>query len=68
MGDFLKCPRLYYYKNIYKDKYRRKIDIPNPHKTLGILIHENVESLANIPYNKRGDEIKNNLLNNYKNS
>ena len=68
MGDFMKCPRLYYLKSIYKDKYGRKIDIPSPYKSLGIAIHETVEALANIPTENRIKEIENNLLNNFQNN
>ena len=68
LGDFQKCPRLYYFKNIYKDKYARKIDIPSPYKSLGIAIHEVVENLANTPSNIRLDKIQKDLLNDYKNN
>jgi ATP-dependent helicase/DNAse subunit B len=44
---FLKCPRLYYLHNIYKDKNsRRKISIVNPALSLGIAVHEVLEGLA----------------------
>lgn len=47
MGDFLKCPRLYYLHNMYKDpKSGRKITIISPHMSLGIAVHEVLEGLS----------------------
>lgn len=47
MGDFLKCPRLYYLHNVYKDpKTGRKINITNPALALGVSVHEVLEGLA----------------------
>lgn len=47
MGDFLKCPRSYYLKNIYKDpKSKKKIGIVNPALSLGSAVHEVIEGLA----------------------
>jgi len=48
MGDFLKCPRLYYLHNIYKNpKTGKKINIINPALALGQIVHEVVEGLQN---------------------
>jgi ATP-dependent helicase/DNAse subunit B len=48
MGDFLKCPRAYYLKNIYKDpKTGKKVGIVSPALSLGSAVHEVVEGLAN---------------------
>ena len=48
MGDFLKCPRAYYLKNIYKDpKTKRKMGIVTPALSLGSAVHEVVEGLGN---------------------
>jgi ATP-dependent helicase/DNAse subunit B len=47
MGDFLKCPRAYYLKNIYKNpKTGRKINIVSPALSLGQSVHEVVEGLG----------------------
>jgi ATP-dependent helicase/DNAse subunit B len=47
MGDFLKCPRAYYLKNIYKDpKTGRKVGTVSPALSLGSAVHEVVEGLA----------------------
>lgn len=54
MGDFLKCPRLYYLHNIYKDPGTgRKMSIVSPHMSLGIAVHEVLEGLGNYPANER---------------
>lgn len=54
MGDFLKCHRAYYLKNIYKDpKTGRKIGIVSPALSLGSAVHEVLEGLANYTANER---------------
>ena len=48
MGDFLKCPRAYFLKNIYKDpKTGKKIGIVSPALSLGSAVHDVVEGLGN---------------------
>ena len=47
MGDFLKCERLYYLHNVYKNpKTGKKINITCPPLALGIAVHEVLEPLA----------------------
>lgn len=46
IGDFLKCPRLYYLHNVYKNDAGRKINIISPSLSLGIAVHETLEGLA----------------------
>ena len=54
MGDFIKCPRLYYLHNIYKDpKTKNKIAIVTPYMSLGIAVHEVLEGLGDIPAEER---------------
>lgn len=54
MGDFIKCPRSYYLKNVYKDpKTKRKMNIVNPALSLGVSVHEVLEGLANFPSEER---------------
>lgn len=54
MGDFLKCPRLYYLHNVYKDpKTNRKMTLVTPHMSLGIAVHNVLEGLANYPSEER---------------
>ena len=54
MGDFLKCPRLYYLHNVYKDpKTNRKMTIVTPHMSLGIAVHNVLEGLGAYPSGER---------------
>ena len=54
MGDFLKCPRLYYLHNVYKNpKTGKKINLVSPALSLGSAVHEVVEGLAEFPAEKR---------------
>ena len=57
IGDFLKCPRAYYLKNVYKDpKTNHKIQIISPPLALGQAVHDVLESLSNIPTPDRFNE------------
>lgn len=47
ISDFLKCPRLYYLKNIYKNERGKKVTLTSPALSLGIAVHETVEGLKN---------------------
>ncbi len=54
MGDYLKCPRAYYLKNVYKDpKTHHKISIMSPALALGQSVHEVIESLSILPVSER---------------
>lgn len=54
MSDFLKCPRLYYYINIYKNpKSGRKITMMNPHLALGQAVHGVLDELSQLPSDSR---------------
>jgi RecB family exonuclease len=55
MGDFLKCSRLYYLHNVYKNTSGRKISIVSPHMSLGIAVHDVLEGLAEYPSDERLD-------------
>lgn len=47
IADFLKCPRLYYLRNVYKDpKTGHKITVIKPPLALGQIVHEVVEHLS----------------------
>jgi ATP-dependent helicase/DNAse subunit B len=46
IGDFLKCPRLYYLHNVYKTEKGKKINITSPALSLGIAVHETLEGLS----------------------
>ncbi len=63
MGDFLKCPRLYYLHNIYKDpKTGRKVNIVAPPLSLGQAVHEVLEGLIRFSVE---DRMKQPLLEHY---
>ena len=52
--DYLKCPRSYYLKNIYRDpKNNHKIAIMQPALALGQVVHEVLESLSKLPVEER---------------
>jgi ATP-dependent helicase/DNAse subunit B len=54
ISDFLKCPRAYYLKNVYKDpQTNNKIQIITPPLALGQAVHEVIESLSVLPTEKR---------------
>ncbi len=54
VSDFLKCPRLYYLVNVYKNPLSgRKITIMNPHLALGQVVHGILEDLATLPSHER---------------
>lgn len=54
ISDFLKCPRLYYLRNVYKNpKNGHKMTIITPPLALGQAVHEVIESLAVLPVEER---------------
>ena len=54
ISDFLKCPRAYYLRNVYKDpRTRHKIQIMSPSLALGQAVHEVLESLSVLPTDQR---------------
>src|ERR1035437_8129279 len=53
IGDFLKCPRLYYLHNVYKNDKGRKINITSPALSLGIAVHETLEGLSKYKVEER---------------
>jgi len=57
ISDFLKCPRAYYLKNIYRDpESNHKINLINPPLSLGRVVHKVLESLSSLPQEKRFQE------------
>lgn len=63
MGDFLKCPRLYYLHNVYKDpRSKNKIAITSPYMSLGVAVHNVLENLVNF---KREERFARDLLADY---
>ncbi len=59
IGDFLKCPRAYFLHNMYKNERGKKINLVNPHLSLGIAVHETLEGLLQY---KAEDRLKKPLL------
>ncbi len=53
ISDFLKCPRLYYLRNIWKNKDGQKINIVSPYMSLGSAVHQTIEPLAMLKSEER---------------
>lgn len=54
ISEFLKCPRAYFLKNVYKDPATgHKMAIVSPPLALGQAVHEVIESLAILPVSER---------------
>jgi ATP-dependent helicase/DNAse subunit B len=54
ISDFLKCRRLYYLRNVYKDpKTNHKVNIISPSLALGQSVHEVLEALSLLPAEER---------------
>ena len=54
ISDFLKCPRCYYLRNVYKSKQtNRKMNIITPPLALGQVVHEVIEGLSALPQAER---------------
>jgi ATP-dependent helicase/DNAse subunit B len=54
ISDFLKCPRAYYLRNVYKDRLTgHKMTIMSAPLSLGQAVHEVIESLAILPVSER---------------
>lgn len=54
ISDFLKCRRLYYLRNVYKDpSSNHKVNIISPALALGQSVHEVLEALSLIPVEER---------------
>lgn len=54
ISDFLKCPRAYFLRNVYKDpKTGHKVTVVTPPLALGSAVHEVIESLATLPATER---------------
>lgn len=57
ISDFLRCPRAYYLKNVYRDpKTNHKIKLMSPALALGQAVHEVLESLSVLPKHSRFSE------------
>jgi len=66
IGDFLKCSRSYYLKNIYKDPNTgNKLQLTSAPLSLGSAVHEVIEALSAIPTK---DRFKDSLLEKFDNA
>lgn len=53
-GDFLKCPRLYYLRNIYRDpRNGHKFTVMTPPLALGQAVHDVIDCLSSLPVEER---------------
>ena len=54
MSDYLKCPRAYFLKNIYRDpKTNHKITLIQPALALGQVVHDVIDTISLLPVEKR---------------
>lgn len=54
ISDYLKCPRAYYLRNVYRDpKTNRKISVMEPPLALGQAVHDTIDSLSKLPTEER---------------
>lgn len=54
ISDFLKCPRFYYLRNVYKDPQTgNKITVMSPPLALGQIVHEVIEGLSFMKVDER---------------
>jgi ATP-dependent helicase/DNAse subunit B len=57
ISDFLRCPRAYFLKNVYRDpKTNHKIKLMSPSLALGGAVHDVLESLSTLPRDRRLEE------------
>lgn len=66
ISDWLRCPRAYFLKNVYRDpKTHHKIKLMSPSLALGQAVHEVLESLSVLPKYSRFSE---SLINKFENA
>ncbi|MCL4200043.1 PD-(D/E)XK nuclease family protein [Patescibacteria group bacterium] len=54
ISDYLKCPRAYYLRNVYRDpKTNRKISVMEPPLALGQAVHDAIDTLSKLPTEDR---------------
>lgn len=57
LSDFAKCPRLYFLRNVYKKQpENKKVQLVNPFLTLGMAVHDTLESIRYLPRETRFDK------------
>lgn len=54
ISDYLRCPRSYYLRNVYRDpKTHHKISLVNPALTLGQVVHDAIDVVSRLPSQER---------------
>lgn len=54
ISDYLKCPRAYYLRNVYRDpKTNHKISMMEPPLALGQAVHDTIDTLSKLPVEER---------------
>lgn len=54
MGDYLRCPRAYYLRNVYRDpRNNHRMTLMQPALALGQAVHEVIEALSVLPVSER---------------
>mgnify|MGYP001559485570 CR=1 FL=1 len=56
IGDFLKCPRAYFLRNMYKNERGRKVNVVSPALSLGSAVHETLEGLLKYKAEERASQ------------
>ncbi len=55
--DFNNCPRLHYFKSIYRNpKTGNRVQVVNPYLSLGLAVHETIDELIDIAPSKRANK------------
>jgi len=67
VSDFLKCERLYYLRNVWKNSNGRKINIVSPQMSLGSAVHAVIEPLAELKVSERESIVSGNHIENLQN-
>lgn len=57
IGDFDKCPQLYYYRNVYRSPRGLKIQIINPALALGSAVHGTLDLFLHYPVSERSKNL-----------
>jgi CRISPR/Cas system-associated exonuclease Cas4 (RecB family) len=64
ISDYLKCPRLYFLRNMYRDpKTHHKIALMQPALALGQVIHDTIDIISRLPTEARFNEPLSDLFN-----
>lgn len=63
ISDYLKCPRLYFLRNMYRDpKTHHKVALMQPALALGQIVHDTIDTISRLPADIRFNEPLNELF------